>query len=127
MARVTVSVGKQRRNIEAAIQRELIRWLHSLGLEVVWIRNEGEKGAITAGLDSMSGLIPGFPDLIIFKQIRSITHLLHLELKKQKGALSPSQKKWHGEFIPSDNRKLATAYGLIHAQSIVTNWLESIA
>ena len=101
-------------------------WLHQQGLEVVWIRNEGQKSAISAALDKKSGLISGFPDLIIFKQVRSITHLLHLELKTKSGKLNPNQIKWHGTFTPSGNRKLATAYGLIQAQEIVTDWLKNI-
>lgn len=115
-----------RRNIESAIQRQLVIWLHQQGLEVVWIKNEGKKSAITAALDKKSALISGFPDLIIFKQVRSITHILHLELKTLKGTLNSNQKKWHASFVPSGNRKLATAYGLIQAQEITKAWLGSV-
>lgn len=115
-----------RRNLESAIQRQLIIWLHQQGLEVVHCKNEGKKSAVSAKLDKLSGCVAGFPDLMIFKQIRSITHILHLELKTKDGSLNKSQVKWHAEFKASGNRKLATAYGFIQAQEIIKNWLDSI-
>lgn len=115
-----------RRNIESAIQRQLVIWLHKQGLEVVGYKSEGNKSGLTGRLDKLSGVTAGYPDLTIFKQIRSITHLLHLELKTKEGKLNKNQIKWHSEFIPSGNRKLATAYGLLEAQEIITNWLQSL-
>lgn len=120
-------MARVKRNIEAAIQRELVKWLRIQGLEAVWIRNEGKKSLLSAKLDKLSGCVAGFPDLIIFKQVRTITHILHLELKQEKGKLSESQKKWHAAFIPSGNRKLATGYGLLHCQQIVKDWVDSIS
>lgn len=119
-------MARVRRNLEAAIQRQLIIWSHQQGLEVVHCKNEGKKSAVSAKLDKLSGCVAGFPDLIIFKQIRSITHILHLELKTKDGTLNKNQIKWHESFVPSGNRKLATAYGLIQAQEIITNWLANI-
>jgi hypothetical protein len=116
-----------RRNLESAIQRQLVIWLHQQGLEVVGYKSEGYKSGMTAKLDKLSAVTAGFPDLMIFKQIRSITHILHLELKTKDGSLNKNQVKWHAEFKPSGNRKLATAYGLIQAQEIITNWLNEIS
>jgi len=116
-----------RRNIESAIQRQLVIWLHKQGLEVVGYKAEGSKSGLTGKLDKLSGVTAGFPDLMIFKQVRSITHTLHLELKTKNGKLNKNQIKWHSEFIPSGNRKLATAYGLTQAQEIITNWLAGLS
>lgn len=120
---------KQRRNIEIAGQRELLKYIKLTypQLEVVWVRNEGDKALISAVLDEMSGLVAGFPDLIIFATIGEWTHLLHLELKKIKGTLSGSQKDWHADFIPTTNRTLATAYGYLHAREIVDAWVARIS
>jgi len=115
-----------RRNIESAIQREHCKWLRAQGLEVVGYKSEGYKSGITAALDKMSGVTAGFPDLMIFKQVRSIYHILHQELKTKEGKLNPNQIKWHSEFKPTKNRQAIVSYGLHQAQEHVTKWLEDI-
>lgn len=115
-----------RKNIEAAIQREHVKWLRAQGLEVVAYKSEGQKSGMTAALDKMSGVKAGFPDLMIFKKVRSIYHILHQELKTQKGTLNPKQILWHSEFIPTKNRQAVVSYGLHQAQEHVTKWLEDI-
>lgn len=114
--------------IESAIQRELIKWinLEHPSIEVIFRKNEGKKSLLTAKLDKLMGLTAGIPDLQLLLAQNNFTYILELELKKIVGSLNPNQIIWHNSFIPSDNRKLATAYGLVHAQSIITEWLESI-
>lgn len=124
----TASTRSIRRNVEMAIQRELIKWLHInyADVEVIFRKNEGLKSLLTAILDELSGLVAGVPDLQLLTTRNNFTYILELELKKKKGALSPSQKDWHSEFISTSNRKLATGYGLIQAQEIIKAWVASL-
>lgn len=113
------------RYIEYSIQRELIKWVkQEYNIEIIWVKNEGKKTKQSAVLDKASGLEAGFPDLMLFKPVRSVTHILHLELKKIKGVMSPTQKEWHTEFKETRNRKAVIAYGFLEAQEKIREWYE---
>ena len=78
-----MSGNKQRKNVEAAIQRELIKWLHieHPTIEIIYRKNEGKKSIITAVLDKLMGLASGVPDLQLLQNKRGWTYILELELK----------------------------------------------
>lgn len=117
-----------RKNIEMAIQRELIKWLHLTypQVEIIYRKNEGKKSIITAILDKLAGLAAGVPDLQLLMNYDGWTYILELELKKLKGSLNDNQEEWWDKFIPTKNRKGAIAYGYIQAQEAVRNWVSGI-
>jgi hypothetical protein len=97
--------------IEAAIQRELVRW----------IKNTYPEARVHASLNENSrhntdmGIWVGFPDLTLFHN----NHELYLELKKKKGKLSGAQIKCHAE-LKEMGKTVVTAYGYIEAQEKIS-------
>lgn len=122
----------KRRHVEAAIQREFVRWVRDdfvllLGdditdFTIVAVRNEASTSAMSLALDKKMGLTPGFPDLIITFIKDEVKHIYYLELKTMKGTLSKSQKEWHSKFIETGNSKLAVAKGLDAAKARMIGW-----
>ena len=117
-----------RRNVEDVIQIEYVKWLsvNHPEIEVYYNKNEGKKHIITAMQDKRKGLKKARPDLDLIMKVRSIYHFLHQELKTKTGKLSPDQKAWHANFIPTKNRQACVSYGLHQAQEHVLKWLEDI-
>jgi hypothetical protein len=118
-----------RKNIEDAIQIQLILWLereHSQ-VEYYYNKNEGKKNIITAMMDKRKGQIAGRPDLDLWLNHNNCSYTLHLELKTKDGSLNPAQKLWHSKFISTKNRITKVAYGFIEAQEVVRNWLSSVS
>ena len=115
--------------VEAAIQRELVKWLRNNypQIEIRYNKNENKKNKIEAIIDKKMGqAVAGTPDLTLFNDWIEITYILELELKKLNGTLQPSQIEWHSKFKPTKNRQAAIAYGLIEAQRIVTEWIKNV-
>ena len=113
--------------MEATIQRHLIRWLMTLSFSdpIAWASNNNEyaRHAVDMGVEV------GSPDLTLRQKRGDITHFLYLELKTQKGKLSPAQKKWNNDFdahYASSNCTRAVAYGFNDAKDIILRWLEPV-
>ena len=117
-----------RKNIESAIQKELVRWMarEYPAVEILYVKNEGKKNIIEAQNDKRMGLAVGWPDLTLFKIYDNTTHILHLELKTKIGKLSASQKEWHSKFKQTKNRIAKVAYGFEEAQNVIRAWLSSL-
>lgn len=113
---------------ESAIQRQLIIWLAQQypATRVNYNKNEGKKTALEGRLDKLMGLRKARPDLDLQLDVGNLTYILELELKKTDGALSKDQKIYHLNFFPTRNKSLSVAYGLIHAQEIITNWVKNV-
>lgn len=118
-----------RKNIEDAIQKQLVLWLQKEypQIEFYFNKNEGLKNIIEAVNDKKMGLKAGYPDLVLFTPKKGVTYILHLELKKKKGKLNDAQRDWHSKFISTANRKAAIAYGYTEAQTAILNWLRDIS
>jgi len=99
--------------VEDAIQREYI----------LWLKREFPQARVTATRNEDSRyrgdeLELGVTDLIIRWKKGEIRQLFYLELKRLKGTLSPSEKKWAAEFEPCENESYAVAYGLEEAKEV---------
>jgi len=115
-----------RRNIESAIQREIVKYLRTNypEIEIRYNKNENKKNKLEAIIDKKMGqAVAGTPDLTLFLNQRHLTHILELELKTLAGKLNPNQVKWHDNFTPTTNRKAAVAYGYDDAKRIIDAWV----
>ena len=116
------------KHCESSIQRELILWLKQTYPEVEYIfrKNEGMKSQQTATLDKKMGLRAGVPDLQLLANKNNKTYILELEIKIIKGILNTNQKRWHAEFVETENRIAKVGYGFIQCKQLTTNWLNSL-
>lgn len=99
--------------IEDAIQRDFILWLKREypSVRVTATRNEDSR---YRGAE----LELGVTDLIIRWEKEGVRQIFYLELKRLKGTLSKSEKKWAADFMPCSNESYAVAYGLEQAKQL---------
>lgn len=96
-----------RKNIEDAIQRDLMLWIkreHPY-LKAFATRNEDSR-------KRSEEIEVGLPDVIIRWEQGGIRHLFYLEIKRKKGRLSENQKQWIKDNSLLANEYYAVAYGL---------------
>ena len=120
-------IGK-RKNAEAAIQRELVRYLartqFSFEIKVAASQNENSRHAVNQGMDK------GEPDLRLAVRVDDTAHFFFLELKTLTGTLIPSQIEWNADFdenYASSNWSRDVAYGLVEAKEKINNWLLTLS
>lgn len=105
--------------IEDAIQRDFVLWLKREypDVRVTATRNEDSR---YRGAE----LEQGITDLIIRWEKEGVRQLFYLELKRLKGTLSKSEKKWAADFVPCGNESYAVAYGLEQAKEVARNTIK---
>jgi VRR-NUC domain len=104
---------------EEAIQRAVFQHLCHRGVPGVFAfhpRNGSRDQRSLAGINSGLGVVSGVPDVIIIKDGR----VFALELKTERGRLSPDQLKVHDE-MRAAGCEVGVAYGLDQA----VEWLEA--
>lgn len=107
--------------IEAAIQKSLVAWIKTTYPDTDFVITENERknfNQLTAQL--------GIPDLIIFKPLNNITHILFLEIKKINGKLSKSEINWRDNiYKPCSNTQYFTGYGYLECQNKIKEFLDN--
>lgn len=124
-----VGQKKQKNKVEAAIQKELVKWMRQEypKIDIRYNKGEGDKNLIEAIDDKRMGLAEaGTPDLTLFMDKGEYTYIFELELKRKKGKLNEAQKEWWSEFKPNKNKQGQIAYGLFDAQDKIKNWVDLI-
>jgi hypothetical protein len=81
-----------RQRPEAAVQIAIKNRLALYGCVCVSIPNEGKRSAIAGRAMKATGMMPGFPDLIVMQRPGRIAFL---EVKAPKGRVSPAQERAH--------------------------------
>jgi len=104
-----------KKNVEAAIQRALIKWLRDnyKGITIHATLNEDSRHQVAMGIDV------GIPDLQISWTISDIEYIFYHELKTSTGKLSKSQKYWAEKYKKSrsaSNNFYAVSYGFEQAR-----------
>jgi hypothetical protein len=77
---------------EAAVQMAIKRRLSLHGIVCVSIPNEGRRSAIAGRAMKATGLMPGFPDLLV---MQAPARIAFLEVKAPKGRVSATQADCH--------------------------------
>lgn len=86
--------GRQEyRSSEAAEQIAVVQWCDLMHIPVIHIPNEGKRSPACANMLKSMGLRKGFPDLLVLRS-RGRYHGLAIEMKYDKGTLSPDQREW---------------------------------
>jgi VRR-NUC domain len=104
---------------EEAIQRAVFAHIRTRGALDTFAfhpRNSGRDQRHLAGINSGLGVVSGVPDVVVIKGGR----VFALELKTERGRLSPDQLKVHDE-MRAAGCEVAVAYGLDQA----VEWLEA--
>lgn len=121
-----LATGARRRRVvaprmsESAIQMAVMQHLRLRALPgvVAWhVPNGGSRTAAEAGRFKAEGVVPGIPDI----NILWAGHFYGLELKADKGRLSPAQRDMH-EKLQSAGATVAVAYGLDAAIAQLEAW-----
>lgn len=95
-----------RGRVEEAEQAALVKWSHKPSVREVlpalrWLHhspNGGQRNSFTGAQMKALGVKPGFPDLVL--PVTRGTHVgLVIEMKSEKGVLSPMQKEWLEHFV----------------------------
>jgi len=105
---------------EQQLQRSVLAHLSRRAMPGLWychIPNGGYRGAIEAAIFKSLGVVAGAPDLLLIFGGRTYG----LELKANKGRLSPTQIATH-ERMKAAGAIVATATGLEEALSWLTLW-----
>jgi len=85
-------VSRKRKRPEAAIQIAIKNRLALYGCLCVSIPNEGKRSAIAGRAMKATGMMPGFPDLVVMQRPGRFAFL---EVKAPRGRLSPAQERAH--------------------------------
>lgn len=105
---------------EEAIHRAVVDHLRWRAHEDVvwWHTPNGEaRHRATAGRLKAMGVLPGVPDLLLLRHGR----LLGLELKSERGRLSPAQRHVQGRLVAA-GALVATAHGVDAALATLDHW-----
>lgn len=124
-----MTASRSKKNVEATIQRHLVKWLRKEypTVEVRYNKIENKRNALEGYMDKLLGsAVAGTPDLTLFLDRQEFTYILELELKKKDGTLNDAQKLWHKNFKETKNRKARVAYGFIEAQNVARDWVASL-
>lgn len=91
-------------------------------LETIYhIPNEGKRSLATGGKLKAEGLKAGFPDIGLPVAKRGY-HGLYIEMKSQKGRLSPEQKEWQNRLTKYGNLSIV-CYGFEEARDAILWYL----
>jgi hypothetical protein len=77
---------------EAAIQRAIKTRLAFYGCLCVAVPNEGRRSALAGRAMKATGMLPGFPDLVVMQRPGRVAFL---EVKAPEGRVSPAQAEAH--------------------------------
>lgn len=118
-----------RREIEGGIQMTLIDW--TMLMENRWpelkllfhVPNGGARGKAEAGRLKRQGVKAGVPDLML-PVARGGYHGLFIELKTEKGSLTPEQKEWL-RMLQEQGYAAKCCKGLDEAMRTLTNYMQS--
>jgi hypothetical protein len=111
---------------EAAIQGQVRSYLAALGIDAIHAANgsvlagDAKARAIQSNALKKAGVLPGFPDLILFD--RKVRRVGFMELKSAKGKLTPSQEKFEQEFVPMWGWPYAVVRSVDEAQMAISEW-----
>jgi hypothetical protein len=89
---------------ESEIQQQVRNYLAALGIDAVHVPNgsvlAGDKVARAKQSNALkrAGMMPGFPDLILFD--RRARRVGFLELKSANGKVTPAQEQFQQRFVP---------------------------
>lgn len=91
-------------------------------LETIYhIPNEGKRSLATGGKLKAEGLKAGFPDIGLSVAKRGY-HGLYIEVKSQKGRMSPEQKEWQKRLTKYGNLSIV-CYGFEEARDAIEWYL----
>ncbi len=105
---------------EDAIQRAVFQFLSTAkrkGVLSFHVPNGGKRSPIEAAIFKSLGVLAGVPDILSVYQGR----LFALELKTEKGKLTPAQEAVHVQ-LREAGAEVATAYGLDAALKQLCDW-----
>lgn len=92
-------------------------------LETIYhIPNEGKRSLATGSKLKAEGLKAGFPDIGLPVAKRGY-HGLYIEMKSQKGRMSPEQKEWQKRLTKYGNLSIV-CYGFEEARDAILWYLE---
>lgn len=102
------------KRVEAAIQRELVRWIKETfpHVRMQATLNENSRNQMDMGCEK------GIPDLLLFLTVGDVCHVIFFELKRMKGRLSEDQKEWRKP--AGTNTHYGLGYGLIESKEVLT-------
>lgn len=118
-----------RQEIEGGIQATLMEW--AMLMESRWpelkllfhVPNGGARGKAEAGRLKRQGVKAGVPDLML-PVARGGYHGLFIELKTEKGSLTPEQKEWL-RMLQEQGYAAKCCKGLDEAMRTLTNYMQS--
>jgi hypothetical protein len=110
-------------NPETQIQVDLVKWMRKTFPKMLFTSTQAgnRMSTLQAVMMKRMGYTNGTPDLIVFRATNGWNGLL-LELKQEKGTVSPDQKKFK-EQANAEGYKYLVAYGLEQAKDAVRDYL----
>lgn len=111
---------------ESAIQHQVRSFLAALGIDAVHVPNgsvlAGDKIARAKQSNALkrAGVMPGFPDLILFD--RRARRVAFFEMKSAKGRLEKSQERFAKEYAPSWGWPYAVIRSVDEAKAALNEW-----
>lgn len=105
---------------EAEFHKSVLQYLHYVlpsDVVVQHTMNEGKRGFKAQAWLKASGVVPGWPDIMLLAQGRAY----FLELKAPKGYLSPVQKTCHARLLRAGS-PVATVRNLDELSNALKEW-----
>lgn len=108
-------------------QKILIEWADKIShaypviKRLYHVPNGGKRNPREAKKFKAMGVRPGVPDLCL-PVSRKGYHALYIELKKEKGRLTKSQKEW-GDFLEQENNLWVVCFGWVDAARTIATYL----
>ena len=111
---------------EAAIQRQVRHYLAAIGVDAVHAPNgavlagDAKARAIQSNALKKAGVMPGFPDLILFD--RRVRRCGFFEVKAKAGRVTPAQLKFAAEYPTAWGWPYAVVRSVEDAQLALHEW-----
>jgi hypothetical protein len=111
---------------ESAIQQQVRSYLAALGIDAVHVPNgsvlagDAKARAIQSNALKKAGVMPGFPDLILFD--RRARRVGFLEVKSAKGRVQPSQEQFAKQYAPVWGWPYAVIKSVDDAREALQSW-----